>query len=228
MTIIHPRDRNVAHEPAAGHRHPATWRRAALYAALLALAVTLSAPRSAQAEMAEAPNSFVPDSFANEPARLSDAELRGLRGGMMINGVDFDFGATVRVFVDGPLVAETALTLNSDGTIARNTTIHDPATVAEFTDPSQLNGSGLHFGNLNGENGFVISGPNGVSLALNNIKPGDILGLLANDAAGRDIRQTIDVNLTINNFTQISSNLQGSIAMGRAMSAAIPNPILGR
>lgn len=219
MIIVHRCKPDATGDSAPGCHRPRVARRATLFAGLLAAAAALPA----QAEMVAGP-----DSFATDPARLSDAELRGLRGGMIINGVDFDFGATVRVFVDGPLVAETALTLNPDGSIARNTTIHDTGSTTPFTGGSQLDGSNLHFGNLPNSDGFVISGPNGLSLALNSFKAGEIMGLLANDAAGRNITQTIEVNVTINNFTQINSNLQNSIAMGRAISAAIPNAMLSR
>jgi len=234
MIIVHRCKTDAAGNDTPGRHRPRIACRATLYAGLLAAMAALPA----QANMAGQPGNFTPgnftpgsfaaDSFANDPVRLSDAELRNLRGGMIINGVDFDFGATVRVFVDGPLVAETALTLNPDGSIARNTTIHDTASTAPFTSSSQLNGSKLRFGNLPNSDGFVISGPNGLSLAINSIKAGDIMGLLANDATGRNITQTIEVNVTINNFTQINSNLQNSIAMGRAISAAIPNAMLSR
>jgi hypothetical protein len=222
MIIVHRCKPDVTGNDAPGRHRPSVARRAPLYAGLLVVAAALPV----QADMAAQPDSFAPESFANEPDRLSNAELQSLRGGMIINGVDFDFGATVRVFVDGPMVAETALTLNPDGSIARSTTIHDTSSTAPFTSPSQLNGSNLHFGSLPSSDGFVISGPNGLSLALNSIKAGDIMGLLANDATGRNITQTIEVNVTINNFTQINSNLQSSIAMGRAISAAIPNAML--
>jgi hypothetical protein len=221
MIIIHRCKPDVTGNDAPGYHRPRIARRATLYAGLLAAAAL-----PAQADMAAQPDSIAPESFANEPVRLSNAELRSLRGGMIINGVDFDFGATVRVFVDGPLVAETALTLNPDGSIARNTTIHDTTSTAPFTSSSQLNGSKLHIGNVQNADGFVISGSNGLSLALNSFKAGDILGLLANDATGRNITQTIEVNVTINNFTQINSSLQNSIAMGRAISAGVPNAML--
>ena len=217
MIIINRCKPDVAGNDAPGRHRPSIAHRAPLFAGLLVVAAALPV----QAEMAAQP-----DSFSTDAVRLSNAELQNLRGGMRIHGVDFDFGAIVRVFVDGPMVAQTNLTLNPDGSIARSTTIHDTASTAPFTSPSQLNGSNLHFGNLQNADGFVISGPNGLSVALNSFKAGNITGLLANDAAGRNITQTIEVNVTINNFTQINSNLQSSIAMGRAISAAVPNAML--
>ncbi|HWA50387.1 MAG TPA: hypothetical protein VG742_19110 [Dongiaceae bacterium] len=228
MTIVHRCTSEIAGHDAPDRFRPRNPRNAccaALYAGFLAAATALPA----QADMAGRQgdiDSFPLDSFSRDQVRLSDEELRSLRGGMSINGVDFDFGATVRIFVDGPLVAETSLTLNPDGSIARNTTIHDATSTAPFTSPSQLEGSKIHFASAPNADGFVISGPNGLSLALNSLKAGEIMGLLANDAAGRNIMQTIEVNVTINNFTQINSNLQSSIAMGRAISAGIPNAML--
>jgi hypothetical protein len=189
------------------------------YAIGCAVAVaTASAPASAL--------SAKPEAYFGDVTPLSNAELRELRGGIMIGGVDFDFGATVRVFVDGPLVAESTLTLNSDGSISRNLTIHDPTLVSEFTDPSQLAGSGIDITGPDGSVGVVIDGDNGVSLALNNISAGDVFGLLANNAIGRDITQTIDVNLTINNFSQIHAQLLTDMSAVRAVTAGAPNTML--
>jgi hypothetical protein len=157
---------------------------------------------------------------------LSDDELRAKRGGFMINGVDIDFGAVVQVLVNNTVVAETHLMLNSDGTMSRSTTIHDSTLASEFTDPSQLAGSGIQVSKPGGSSGFVIKDSSGVSLALNHITAGKILGLLANSAVDRNITQTIDATLNINNFSQINAGLLSNIAAGRAMHAGAPDLML--
>jgi hypothetical protein len=166
------------------------------------------------------------DSYAGL-APITDDELRAKRGGIMIAGVDFDFGAIIRIMVSNELVAETHLTLNPNGTMSRTVTIHNADLASEFTNLSQLQGSGIQVnGGTNNAIGVVISDSNGVSLALNNINGGQISGLLANTAPGRHITQTIDANLTINNFSQINASLLGNIAAGRAMNVSAPDLML--
>lgn len=157
---------------------------------------------------------------------IGQDELRAMRGGIIINGVDFDFGAIVRVLVSNELVAETHLTLNPDGTMSRTLTIHNSALAAELLNPSQLEGSGIQINGPNGSVGVVISDANGVSLALNNINAGKIFGLVANNAIGRSVTQSIDATLVINNFSQINAGLLGDIAAGHAMSASAPDLML--
>lgn len=165
------------------------------------------------------------DSYAGL-APISQGELRAMRGGIIVNGVDFDFGAVVHVLVSNELVAETHLTLNPDGTMSKSLTIHNSALAAELINMSQLEGSGIQISGPNGSVGVIISDANGVSIALNNINAGKVFGLLANNAIGRNITQTIDATLTINNFSQINAGLLGDLAAGRAMGAGAPDLML--
>lgn len=164
------------------------------------------------------------ESYGAELVPLASSELHALRGGIQVAGVDFDFGATVRVYVDGALVADTALTMNLDGSISHLTTIHDSTIASEFTG-SLVNGN-ISITGPEGSIGVVIANDAGTSLALNNITASEAFGLLANDAIGRNIVQTIDLNLTVNNFGQINSMLQSDISAARAVSASMPSALL--
>ena len=164
------------------------------------------------------------ESYGAELVPLPNSELRALRGGIQVAGVDFDFGATVRVYVDGALVADTALTMNVDGSISHATTIHDSTIASEFT--GSLAGGNIQITGPEGSIGVIISNDSGTSLALNNITASEAFGLLANDAIGRNIVQTIDLNLTVNNFGQINSILQSDISAARALSASMPSALL--
>jgi len=165
------------------------------------------------------------DSFAGL-VPISDDELRSKRGGIIVNGVDLDFGAVVHILVSNELVAETHIMLNGDGTMSRTTTIHNSALAAEFTNLSQLEGSGIQISGPNGSIGVIISDSNGFSVALNHVDAGKIFGLLANNAVGRDITQSISATLTINNFSQINAGLLSDIAAGKAMNAGAPDLML--
>ena len=164
------------------------------------------------------------ESYGAELVPLPSSELRALRGGIQVAGVDFDFGATVRVYVDGALVADTALTMNLDGSISHLTTIHDSTIASEFT--GSLASGNIQITGPEGSIGVVIANDSGTSLALNNITASEAFGLLANDAIGRNIVQTIDLNLTVNNFGQINSMLQSDISAARAVSASMPSALL--
>ena len=164
------------------------------------------------------------ESYGVELVPLPSSELRALRGGIQVAGVDFDFGATVRVYVDGALVADTALTMNLDGSISHLTTIHDSTIASEFT--GSLTGGNIKITGPEGSIGVVIANDSGTSLALNNITASEAFGLLANNAIGRNIVQTIDLNLTVNNFGQINSMLQSDISAARALSASMPSALL--
>lgn len=164
------------------------------------------------------------ESYGAELVPLPSSELRALRGGIQVAGVDFDFGATVHVYVDGALVADTALTMNLDGSMSHLTTIHDSTIASEFS--GSLAGGNMQITGPEGSIGVVISNDSGTSLALNNITASEAFGLLANDAIGRNVVQTIDLNLTVNNFGQINSMLQSDISAARAVSASMPSALL--
>lgn len=216
MTLAHRSTTLSSHWPTAGRRR---FRREFGRAVACALMLgALTAPAAARTASSI-------DSYAGL-VPLSDDELRAKRGGIIINGVDFDFGAVVHVLVNNELVAETHLLMNADGTMSRTITIHNTALATEFTNLSQLEGSGIQIGGPNGSIGVIISDSNGVSIALNNINAGKIFGLLANNAIDRGISQTIDATLTINNFSQINAGLLGDIAAGQAMSAGAPDLML--
>lgn len=166
----------------------------------------------------------VANPFGDAPL-VGNAELRKIRGGVNIAGVDFDFGAVVRVYVNGPMVAETVLSLNQDGTMSRQTTIADPTIASQIGNVAQITDGNLSVALKNGATGFLINDANGVSLAINQIDGGSTHAFLINTATGRQITQTVDAHLTINNFTQLNAAMLGEIANARAAAAGIPNSI---
>jgi hypothetical protein len=161
-------------------------------------------------------------------AIVGSAELKKIRGGVNIAGVDFDFGAVVRVYVNGPMVAETVLNLNPDGSMSRQTTITDPTIASQIGNVAQVSDGALSVALKNGQTGFVINDANGVSLALNQIDGGSTHATLINTAPGRQITQTVDAHLVINNFSQMNAAMMADIATARAAAAGIPNSIFSR
>ncbi|HVI89139.1 MAG TPA: hypothetical protein VM659_12595 [Dongiaceae bacterium] len=196
-----------------------TFNKATVTAAALVLG-SLLAPTFAAAM--EVSNPF------GDSAIVGNAELKKIRGGVNIAGVDFDFGAVVRVYVNGPMVAETVLNLNPDGSMSRQTTISDPSIASQIGNVAQVSNGALSVAVKNGMTGFIINDANGVSLALNQIDGGNTHAFLVNTATGRQITQTVDAHLTINNFTQLNASMLADIANARAAAAGIPNSVFSR
>jgi hypothetical protein len=192
-------------------------------AATLAVALLFGGLLSPTLAVAMEANPFGPDS-----AIVGNTELKKIRGGVNIAGVDFDFGAVVSVYVNGPMVAQTVLTLNPDGSMSRQTTINDPSVASDIGNVAQISNGALNVALKNGQTGFVINDANGVSLALNQIDGGSTHATLINTAAGRQITQTVDAHLVINNFTQLNSAMMADIASARAAAAGVPNSIFSR
>jgi hypothetical protein len=165
------------------------------------------------------------DSYAGS-ATLSLTELRALRGGLMIAGVDLEFGATVRVLLDGRLAAETLLTLSDTGDIERSTTILDAAVIPFSGNPADLTADDLDVSGLAHTQGVLINDGTGFTAALHDIMPGHATSMLVNAAPGRNLQQIVDVQVTINNFSAISDGLRSAMLIGRIANIGGIDPAL--
>jgi hypothetical protein len=157
-------------------------------------------------------------------AAVAPERLRDVRGGIMIAGIDLEFGASVRVLVDGTIVAETILTLNPDGSISQTTTIADSSGALPF-DPADT--GGVEISGIAGASGITIKTDDGVTLALFDINLDHTRSFLINTAAGQDVAQLVDVSLVINNFADISANLAHVTRLQSFASLGVPDAMLG-
>lgn len=142
---------------------------------------------------------------------LDAAELRAMRGGIRVMGVDFEFGAVHRVTLDGVLVAETVFSMADSGAMHRELTIHDDR-VAEF-DGSVLDDIDVRA--LRGLGGVVVSDEKGQSVALTGILPGSIANALINRASDRAVRGSLEVTLAINDFPGLRTLITDGAAAAR-------------
>ncbi len=191
-------------------------------AAFLVTASALSSPAVAASPV----NDGV---YGADLPRLSNAELSKLRGGVMVDGVDFDFGAIVTVRSGNTVLATTVYTMNSDGSLSHTTTIPNGTTGVTVFNGSPgglLNGTGITVTSNGNSTGIVFTNQNGTSVTLNTITAGQMQALLANNAFGRQITQTVNANLTINNFTQLNGTLMSDLSTMRALIAGTANPML--
>lgn len=131
--------------------------------------------------------------MAQSPAQaltpLTAAEMGELRGGFYtVDGLTFDFGATIRTLVDGVPVLELTLALTPYGARVGG-------------DP------GLPSADLVGFRGVTLMNETGATTILHRLADGQIQGVILNDASGRTIQQDIGVQLLLPSFDIVQSNI---------------------
>jgi hypothetical protein len=155
---------------------------------------------------------------------LRDEELRDIRGGLMIAGLDLDFAAQVDVFANNVKVATTQLVLNSLGGI-------DSMTQFPNSPPGGLSVSSfLHDGpiGLNSLQGITItkgSGPR--SFALHGINLGRTATAVINSINGISVKQVVNTTLTINNFAAVQGRLLRQAVANIATTSGAPDAVIG-
>lgn len=137
-------------------------------------------------------------SVPEAPIPLSDAELGDMRGGFLsAGGVVFDFGAVVRTYVNGALALETRLTWTPTGPVTEQTTGSLPGwTPIAPERVGALDLTGLPAG----ASGLVLNDEKGTTALIHNVMNGQLQNMVLNAADGRDIRQDMQVMLTLPNF----------------------------
>jgi hypothetical protein len=134
---------------------------------------------------------------------LDDSDLADMRGGIAIMpGVDIGFGAVVTTYADGSPVLSTQLTWTDAGAIVDQTISLAGANI-EAMSPEALAALGLD----GVAGGVIITDAEGVTTLVHNVTDGALQNIILNDANGRDIRQTVDITLTLPNFEAMQSAL---------------------
>ena len=194
---------------------------ATLTTAAFILALSGIAPRAAEAASA------VPESYDGSPV-VSHAELRAMRGGLEIAGMDLQFGATVDTVVNGTLAAQTVLTLNNDGTMDQQTSFVNGAVVSPVSGAqlAALTNSKIDPAALKGAQGFTVNNVAGLTAALSGITLQHADNVVINTTPGVDIQQLVNMTLTIQNFGQIHDALRASALAGRIARIGQVDPVL--
>jgi len=203
--------------PSSGRSAAATL----LMAAALGLAVTgITAGPAAAVSPA-------PESYDGSPV-VSRADLRTLRGGLEIAGMDIQFGATVNTVVNGTLAAQTVLTLNNDGTMDQQTSFVNGAVVTPISGSqlAALTNGKIDPSALKGAQGFTVNNVSGLTAALAGITLPHADNVVINTAPGVDIQQLVNMTLTIQNFGQINDALRASALAGRIARIGQVDPVL--
>lgn len=215
--------------------------RAVSIAALVAAPVIAAAP--AYAQPPGATTSVAGTSVAGPPVArmasyagtvaLPDAELARLRGGMMIAGLDINFGAVVTVAVDGSQIAQTVFNLQNNGQVTGTTAIAS-ALPSGITVKPVSGGGSVNAGNVSiqtvptGTQGVVITnGAGQATAALASIGLNQTSSLLVNAASNQAVTQTVAAQLAINNYSQMLQGLQPQILASALTQTAAASSAVG-
>ena len=195
--------------PGKSHSEPGG---ACVLSGTLAATLALTLSLSAGASKAEA---LIWETYEGLPT-VAAAELMEMRGGLSVDGFEFDFGAIVSTLVDGTEVARTTISLDTSGAFVREVEILDHSIVSEY-DGSASPAPGFNVDAFTNLEGFVVEANGGAGLALSGVGPGGVWNVVLNNAAGTEMSQTFEAHLTIHNFEALKANLMNGGAVARAL-----------
>lgn len=157
---------------------------------------------------------------------IGEDELRRLRGGIRLGGLDMNIGARLRTVIDGSTVLESVVRLDETGLVSQHLSVPQGVGVIS-ADPmstlavESLLPPGVNLSGLEGATGVIVSDERGSTIALHGLDSERIVGVLANQATGRIIRQEANVDVTVRNFRQFQ-DAAGDALFGVRLTGAIP------
>ena len=151
--------------------------------------------------------------------------LAALRGGLRVGGLDMEFAANVRTLVNGTLVLESITNLTPGGTTATQTTMPtvgvNPQTLSFVSGQGGALSNALpaNLSGLAGQSGVVIEDTSGITTALHSVTRDQILGVIFTTASSQQIRQEINVDVTVSNFGQFQNAARSALFSGRLLGS---------
>lgn len=143
--------------------------------------------------------------------------LAELRGGLQVGALDVAFTANVRTIVNGALVLESTTSLTPGGTM-----VTQPNTANTGTNAGTLNFGGASPSGIGGQAGVVLEDPSGLTTAIHSVTQEQILGAVFTTASNQQIRQEINVQVTIANFGQFQDAARTALFNGRLLGSLSP------
>jgi hypothetical protein len=160
--------------------------------------------------------------LAGSPARtedlaatpIDDSELDQIRGGFMVEGVEFNFGAVLKTTVDGQLALQTNVTWTPTG--AQTTVVLGPNATQ---GAGAVNGTvkGLNLQGLTPDQVAVLN--NGATAIIQKVTGGAVQNIVLNTASDQNISQSTEVHLDLPGFAQTQQLFQQNVAVFRLMQA---------
>lgn len=135
---------------------------------------------------------------------MSNEDMGDLRGGFAVDGMEIGFGALVTSYVNGAPVLSTQLTWTDVGAVVQETLSGAGQSLRDLTPEAR---DALGVGELGDANGVVLNDQAGITALIHNITDGALQNIIINSASDRDLRQEIDVTLTLPGFDAIQDAL---------------------
>jgi predicted double-glycine peptidase len=147
-------------------------------------------------------------------APVADSELDDMRGGWMVDGIQFNFGAVMQTMVNGQLAFQTQLTWTANG--PQVTQMVGGNVVKGTTTTGQITGLNLQ--------GFtpdqVALMNNGATALIQKVTGGTVQNIVINTANGQNIQQSTQLQLTIPNLAQLQQAYQQNVALLHMVQAS--------
>jgi len=148
---------------------------------------------------------FADDTWGAGVEVMADDEMGALRGGLAITpGLEVNFGAVITTYVNGAPALTTNLTWTDTGQLVSQTIGAIGQSLDQLTPALRAE---LGIDGLAGANGVVISDADGVTALVHNVTEGALQNIILNTAAGRDLRQDVDVTLTLPGFEAVQASM---------------------
>lgn len=166
---------------------------------------------------------------------LSQVELEAQRGGFSFAGLNFEFGANIRSFIDNRLVLESIITITQDGTI-QHQAVSLPDNMPDTTQvtnvvPQLESGTpksvitnappNVDLSGLGNALGVSVNDHKGFTAALHEATRQRITSTLINTANHRDLRQELEVRVNVENFRQFHQDVRQSLLNNRIDSSRL-------
>jgi hypothetical protein len=145
------------------------------------------------------------DGWGEDIEVMDVEELDAHRGGFMVGGINFNFGATITTLVNGVPALTTSLTWTDVGAFVEETIGEVGENINTLTDEQRVE---LGIDGLENAGGVIITDEAGVTALVHNVTEGSLQNIIINNATGRDLTQEIDVTVTLAGFELIQNALQ--------------------
>jgi hypothetical protein len=136
---------------------------------------------------------------------MNAEDLEAHRGGFVVGGITFDFGATITTLVNGVPALTTTLTWTDVGAFVDETIGDLGENINTLTDEQREE---LGIDGLENAGGVIIADEAGVTALVHNVTQGSLQNIIINNATGRDLTQEVDVTVTLPGFELIQDTLQ--------------------
>lgn len=155
---------------------------------------------------------------------ISDEDMADMRGGFALpNGVQVNFAATVNTYANGQLALSTLLTLSDQGLEVAQSVGQYGTPIQDLT-PEQRETYGLVG---IGGSGVVFVDDTGITALVQSAGATGLRNLVINTGAGRDLRQDIDVTITLPGFSATQQAI-GADIVGIRIGADLNDMLVAR